>query len=101
VIDGHIEQIYEEDTLMGMGWLFVRQTMLRKQAVVEDLIVDEVCRGKGYGTKIMLALHEWAKDRGIEVIELTTNPKRVAANELYQKLGYNLHPTNHYLFKVQ
>ena len=83
-----------------MGWIFPRQTMLRNQAVIEDMIVDDNQRGKGYGKEIVLDLIKWAKNNGVEMIELTSNPKRIAANELYKKVGFNLHPTNHYLMKL-
>ena len=83
-----------------MGWIFPRQTLLRHQAVIEDMIVDETYRGKGLGRKILLDLIEWAKKQGVEVVELTTNPKRIAANELYKSVGFQLHPTNHYLLRL-
>ena len=100
ILEGHIEKIEENGKLIGMGWIFPRQTMLRRQAVVEDMIVDESQRGKGLGEKILKGLLKWAKDQGVEVVELTTNPKRVAANALYRKLGFKLHETNHYLLNL-
>lgn len=101
ILDGYISTIYENGKLLGIGWIFSRQTMLRRQAVVEDMIVDESQRGKGLGEKILRDLIKWAKNQGIEVIELTTNPKRLAANSLYKKVGFKLHETNHYLLNLQ
>ncbi len=98
LLNGHVSRIYDGPRLVGMGWIFPRQTMLRHQAVAEDMIVDTAYRGKGLGEKILLDLIEWAKSKGVEVIELTTNPSRTAANELYKKHGFVLHPTNHYLY---
>lgn len=100
ILDGYISKIEENGELVGMGWIFPRQTLLRRQAVVEDMIVNDKYRGQGLGEKILLDLINWAKRQGVEVIELTTNPKRVAANKLYQKVGFVLHPTNHYLLKL-
>src|SRR3989344_5158851 len=100
VICGYVSKIHDGERLVAMGWIFSRQTLLRHQAVVEDMIVDENCRGKGYGRKILRDLIRWAKSKGVEVIELTTNPKRIAANELYKSEGFILHPTNPYLYKV-
>ncbi len=100
VLNGFVSKKYDGDKLIGFGWIFSRQTALRKQAVVEDMIVDEVYRGKNLGGAILEDLIEWAKEQKVEVIELTTNPKRIAANNLYQKHGFVLHPTNHYLYKV-
>lgn len=99
--NGYISKKYDKKKLIGMGWIFPRQTMLRNQAVIEDMIVDEAYRGKGYGKEIVLDLIHWARDNGVEIIELTSNPKRIAANELYKKVGFILHPTNHYLMKVK
>ena len=100
LLGGYVSRVTDRGKLVGMGWIFPRQTLLRKQAVVEDMIVDEKYRGKGLGEKILKDLLSWAKKEGVEVVELTTNPKRIAANRLYQKLGFRLHPTNHYLLKL-
>lgn len=100
-LEGYLSQRYDGNKLIGMGWIFPRQTMLRRQAVVEDMIVDEKYRGKGLGKEILLDLLEWARSQKVEVVELTTNPLRVAANELYRKVGFRLHSTNHYLLKIK
>lgn len=100
-VNGYINKVYKKGKLVGMGWIFPRQTLLRRQAVVEDMIVDEKYRGKGMGEKILLDLIAWAKVNGVEMIELTTNPKRIAANSLYKKVGFWLHETNHYLLNLQ
>ncbi len=97
-LNGYLATRYDGEKLIGMGWIFPRQTLLRKQAVVEDMIVDNTYRGKGLGRELLNDLVVWAKENGVEVIELTSNPKRIAANELYKKYGFKLHPTNHYLY---
>ncbi len=100
VLEGYLATEYDNGVLVGMGWAFPRQTLLRKQAVIEDMIVDESQRGKGLGYKILDNVIQQAKADGCEMIELTTNPKREAANKLYQKYGFVIHLTNHYLYKV-
>jgi len=101
ILNGHVSKVEDGGKLIGIGWIFPRQTMLRKQAVVEDMIVDDKYRGKGLGEKILKDLIGWAKEQEIEVIELTTNPKRIAANSLYKKVGFKLHETNHYLLNLR
>jgi len=98
--NGYVNLIRIDKKIIGLGWIFPRQTLLRKQAVVEDMIVDLDYRGRGLGEKILLNLIAWARKKGIEVVELTTNPKRVAANNLYKKIGFKLHETNHYLLNL-
>ncbi len=100
VLNGYVSKKMVDGRLAGLGWIFPRRTLSRKQAVIEDMIVDESQRGKGYGKEILLDLMRWAKENGIEVIELTSGSHRVAANELYKSVGFQLHPTNHYLYKV-
>lgn len=101
VLNGFVSRRFDETgELIGMGWIFPRETLLRKQAVVEDMIVDEAYRGRGLGKALLDDLVRWARSNGVEMIELTSNPKRIAANGLYQKYGFQLHPTNHYLYKV-
>ncbi len=102
ILNGYVSKMYNTaGELIGMGWIFPRQTMLRKQAVIEDMIVDEAYRGKGLGREILEDLVKWARGQGVEIIELTSNPKRIAANELYKKYGFELHSTNHYLYRVK
>jgi len=100
ILNGYVSKVYKKGKLVGMGWIFPRQTLLRRQAVVEDMIVDEKYRGQGLGEKILLDLIRWAKGERVEVIELTTNSKRVAANSLYKKVGFWLHETNHFLLST-
>lgn len=63
---------------------------------IEDVVVDKSARGKGIGKQLMQHALEFAKLRGWEKIDLTSRPNRVAANELYKKLGFELRKTNVY-----
>ncbi len=99
--NGYVSTVKDGDTLVGMGWIFPRQTLLRKQAVIEDVVVDELYRGKGYGERILNDLITWAQSNMIEVVELTTHSGRIPANALYKKCGFVLHETNHYLLDLR
>lgn len=99
-LNGYISTKIVSGKLVGVGWIFPRRTFLRKQAVIEDVVVDIKERGKGYGKDITLDLMRWAKETGVEVIELTSGSHRVPANELYKSVGFKLHPTNHYLYNT-
>jgi len=101
MLNGYVSKVEKNGKLAGLGWIFPRHTLLRRQAVVEDMIVDEKYRGQGLGEKILQDLIRWAKRQGVEVVELTTNPKRIAANSLYEKVGFWLHETNHYLLNLK
>jgi ADP-ribose pyrophosphatase YjhB (NUDIX family) len=107
MLNGYVSRKYDgvddrgRPLLVGMGWIFPRQTALRRQAVVEDMIVDQSQRGKGLGREILKDLLAWAKDQNMDMVELTTNAKREAANGLYKSEGFWLHETNHYLYNVK
>ena len=47
-----------------------------------------LCRGRGYGCELMSATIEAAKCLKVHHIQFTSNPARVAANRLYQELGF-------------
>lgn len=100
ILDGHMEKVYDGDLLIGMGWIYPRQTTLRHQAVVEDMIVDEEYRGKGHGDALLIGLLGWAKTQGVEMVELTSGYHREAAHKLYKRHDFQIHETAHMLKKL-
>ena len=60
---------------------------------IQDIVVDKLYRGKGFGRKIMNSLIDIAKNKGINIVELTSNPKRFEARTLYESLGFTLRET--------
>ena len=71
------------------------------RAWIEDVIVDDRARGHGVGSALTLAAIDLARSRGARTIDLTSRPSRVAANALYQKLGFELRETNVYRFQIE
>src|SRR3989344_959473 len=71
-----------------------------KEQSIYKAILDGFIAKKYDGEKLLLQLLEWAKKEGMNTVELTTNPQRLAANSLYQKVGFKIHPTNHYLYFI-
>lgn len=67
-----------------------------RRAWVEDVILDQEYRGRRLADKLMYAAEDYAASKGVELMNLTSSPSRVAANRLYQKLGYELRETNAY-----
>ncbi len=63
-------------------------------AVVEDLIVDEPYRKRGVGRLLMEYAIDLAEKKGARHISLRTNPQRIAANKLYEQMGFRLMTTN-------
>jgi ribosomal protein S18 acetylase RimI-like enzyme len=68
---------------------------------IEDVVVDESQRGKGVGRELTLFAIDFAKSKGYKAIELTSRPSRIAANQLYQNLGFILRETNVYRYDIK
>jgi GNAT superfamily N-acetyltransferase len=92
----------QEDVIIGMA-LFTYYLLLIgvKKAWFEDLVVDQNYRGQGIGGQLLKTMYAKAKELQIDVIELTSNPARIAANALYQKFGFKPYQTNCYKMYLQ
>lgn len=67
---------------------------------IEDVVVDESFRGKGAGEMLTRAALNHARALGASEVKLTSRPSRIAANKLYQKLGFVQYETNVYSYKI-
>ena len=72
-----------------------------KKVWIEDVVVDESQRGKGFGKEMVKFAIEYSKTLGAASVALTSRPSRVEANELYKKLGFVLHETNVYKYLLR
>jgi ribosomal protein S18 acetylase RimI-like enzyme len=68
---------------------------------IEDVVVDESYRGQGIGKGLVLHAVEVAKSMGAKSVDLTSRPFRIAANQLYRDLGFELRETNVYRYPVR
>jgi len=84
------------ETIIGIGTLCVTPTLKALKGHIEDIVVDQNYRGQGIGRRILETLIAKAKEMGVKDLELTSNPLRIEANELYKKLGFELRDTNPY-----
>ena len=92
----HVYVIRDEGHIVATGTLCIKHTLEFIIADIESVVVSSKCRGRGYGKKLMTAMIEAAKGFGAHHIQLTSNPARVAANRLYQELGFGRYETNCY-----
>ncbi|MGB7875030.1 MAG: GNAT family N-acetyltransferase [Anaerolineales bacterium] len=85
--------------IAGILTLIIYRVPTGIRARVEDLVVDEAMRGKGVGQALVRYAMDLAREAGADGVALTSNPKREAANRLYQKLGFKPWQTNLYFYK--
>jgi ribosomal protein S18 acetylase RimI-like enzyme len=69
------------------------------RARIEDVVVDQDARGGGVGTALTRAALDLAQRRGVRSVDLTSRASRVAANRLYQQLGFELRDSNVYRYR--
>ena len=84
--------------IVGMLTIASYKTPSGIKVWIEDVVVDESQRGKGIGKELMLFAIGYSKSLGAKDIRLTSRPSRIAANELYLKLGFKKHETNFYKY---
>ena len=92
----HVYVIRDEGHIVATGTLCIKHTLEFTIADIESVVVSSKCRGRGYGKNLMTAMVEAAKKMNVPNIQLTSNPSRVAANQLYQELGFERYETNCY-----
>ena len=86
----------DRGAIIGTGTLIVMATATGLRGRIEDVVVAPSHRGQGIGRELMRRLIVEAKRRKLTQAELTSAPARVAANYLYQSLGFSLRETNVY-----
>jgi len=80
----------EHASIKGMATLALVHKLTGDMGVIEDVVVDTAFNGRGIGAALVTKLIDTARACGIKKLELTSNPNRLAANHLYQKLGFEL-----------
>ena len=63
---------------------------------VEDVVVDLAFRGRSLGRQLIDFAIDYVKHQGKATLMLTSKPARVAANKLYQSVGFQSKQTNVY-----
>ena len=62
----------------------------RKVMLLDELCVDEICRGQGIGTQMMQEVRALAKAFGCTDLQLGVYPQNDAAVSFYQKCGFSI-----------
>lgn len=84
---------------VGMLTLVVFPIPSGIRAWIEDVVVDERLRGHGIGAALTDEAVRVAHHNGARTVDLTSRPSRVAANRLYQRLGFHQRESTVYRFE--
>ena len=90
----------ENGPIVGMLTLIVYRVPTGIRSIIEDVVVAEAHRRRGFAEALMQEALSLAKNAGAKNVALTSNPQREAANHLYRALGFKLRQTNAYLFEL-
>ncbi|EJW93040.1 acetyltransferase, GNAT family [gut metagenome] len=89
-----------EERIVGCATLCVFHSPTGRKASVEDVVVSEDLRGWHLGRRLMEHLLAEARTLAPIELHLTSKPTRVAANALYQSLGFVRKETNAYTLRL-
>lgn len=67
---------------------------------IEDVIVDEEYRGKGYGKAMLQELISIASEENLCQIDMTSKRIRTEAHELYESLGFIMRESDIFRLKL-
>lgn len=97
--NSHLFFIMKEEQIAGMLTVGIYYSPTGGKAWIEDVVVDETFRGQGFSKQLVAHAIEFVKSQQIPLLMLTSNPKRIAANKLYQAMGFERKETNVYRMK--
>lgn len=96
----HLYVILDSERIVGCATLCVFHSPTGTKASIEDVVVSSDYRGQHLGRQLMEYVLEQAKAYAPVELHLTSNPMRVAANKLYQSLGFQKKETNCYQMSI-
>ena len=94
--NSHLFFLLDDKAVAGMLTVGIYHSPTGGKAWIEDVVIDEAYRGKGLRKMLVRHAIDFVKSQGIPALMLTSNPKRTAANKLYQTMGFEQKETNVY-----
>ena len=97
---GHL-YVAKDPGIVGVLTLTLYRTPSGVNSRIDDVIVATEARGRGIGEALTRAAIEHARTAGARAVNLTSHPRREAANRLYQRVGFERRETNTYVYKLR
>lgn len=83
--------------IVGCATLCISHTPTGRKGDIEDVVVHSAYRGRGLGRGLMEHIVAYARaELSPILLHLTSYPTRIAANRLYQAIGFQPYQTNVY-----
>lgn len=85
--------IEEDNEVIGFSFIKQNETAsiscLKKQqyAYIQDFVIAEAYRDRGYGSKLLEASKDWSRQRGLEFLKLSVFPQNEKGITFYERHG--------------
>ena len=99
--NSHLFFLWKDEQIAGMLTVGIYYSPTGGKAWIEDVVVDKSFRGQGLSKLLVAHAIDFTQSKQIPTLMLTSNPKRVAANKLYQAMGFERKETNVYRMKFK
>ncbi|HEY2506282.1 MAG TPA: GNAT family N-acetyltransferase [Streptosporangiaceae bacterium] len=87
-----------EGTIVGTLSLVMFRIPTGVRAWIEDVVVDAAAGGQGIGKALVREALRLAEAGGARTVDLSTRPSRVAAGNLYERVGFQQRDTRIYRY---
>jgi GNAT superfamily N-acetyltransferase len=83
--------LFDDDQFVGLcgAWTTTR-VYCGKQLELDNLVIDQNVRSKGYGKFLFDHIDKWCIERGYETIELNTYVQNAPSHKFYFNLNYKI-----------
>jgi len=96
--DGDVVLVAEPEPGQVVGWVHGSEQRLLESArrcELLGLVVEARMRGRGVGRRLVAAVEEWARARGLDQMAVRSNVTRTESHPFYEHLGYARVKTQH------
>ena len=90
---------YLDDQVVATFTAAIYPVPTRMAMAIEDVVVDEEHRRKGFGDQLIEFGISWGRENDIDHVEMTSNARRSGAINMYLKHGFTIRDTN--CFRLQ
>ena len=87
--------------VIGCGSVIIYRSPVKgKVGLIMDIVVNDACRGRGVGGRLLDKLIEIGRESKACMLDLSSRPHRIAARKLYESRGFEIRDTLMFRLKL-